>query len=79
MDVWEVLQSSRAGLDRGFLMDVGPKRTDEVTTDKPAQPGDMGESGQPRVPYTDGSVPDYTHAFPDRWVPCRKGTDGTCT
>src|SRR5262249_40411798 len=26
MDVWEVPQSSRSGLDRGFLMDVGPKR-----------------------------------------------------
>ena len=24
MDVWEVPQSSRSGLDRGFLMDVGP-------------------------------------------------------
>src|SRR5262245_31213238 len=26
MDVWEVPRSSRSGLDRGFLMDVGPKR-----------------------------------------------------
>jgi hypothetical protein len=26
MDVWEVPQSSRSGLDRGFLMDIGPKR-----------------------------------------------------
>ena len=26
MDVWEVPQSSRSGLDRGFLMDVGPQR-----------------------------------------------------
>jgi hypothetical protein len=26
MDVWEVPQSSRSGLDRGFLMDVGPTR-----------------------------------------------------
>ena len=26
MDVWEVPQSSRSGLDRGFLMDVGPMR-----------------------------------------------------
>jgi hypothetical protein len=26
MDVWEVPRSSRAGLDRGFLMDVGPTR-----------------------------------------------------
>ena len=26
MDVWEVPQSSRSGLDGGFLMDVGPKR-----------------------------------------------------
>ncbi len=24
MDVWEVPQSTRSGLDRGFLMDVGP-------------------------------------------------------
>jgi hypothetical protein len=24
MDVWEVPRSSRSGLDRGFLMDVGP-------------------------------------------------------
>src|SRR5262249_12805310 len=28
MDVWEVPQSSRSGLDRGFLMDVGPKQVD---------------------------------------------------
>src|SRR5262249_40511194 len=27
MDVWEVPRSSRSGLDRGFLMDVGPKHT----------------------------------------------------
>jgi hypothetical protein len=26
MDAWDVPQSSRSGLDRGFLMDVGPKR-----------------------------------------------------
>jgi hypothetical protein len=26
MDVWEVPPSSRSGLDRGFLMDVGPTR-----------------------------------------------------
>ena len=26
MDVWQVAQSSRSGLDRGFLMDVGPTR-----------------------------------------------------
>jgi hypothetical protein len=26
MDVWEVPRSSRSGLDRGFLMDVGPTR-----------------------------------------------------
>jgi hypothetical protein len=24
MDVWEISSSSRSGLDRGFLMDVGP-------------------------------------------------------
>ena len=25
MDVWEVPQSSRSGLDRGYLMEVGPR------------------------------------------------------
>ena len=30
MDVWEVPSSSRSGLDRGFLMDVGPKRAEYV-------------------------------------------------
>ena len=30
MDVWEVPQSSRSGLDRGFLMDVGPKRATQL-------------------------------------------------
>ena len=29
MDVWEVPQSSCSGLDKGFLMDVGPPRAED--------------------------------------------------
>jgi hypothetical protein len=31
MDVWEVPQSSRSGLDRRFLMEVGPTRATRLS------------------------------------------------
>jgi hypothetical protein len=36
MDVWEVPQSSRSDLDRGFLMDVGPKLDATISQDDQA-------------------------------------------
>jgi hypothetical protein len=34
MDVWEIPQSSRSELDRGFLMDVGPTRVGMTRGDR---------------------------------------------
>jgi hypothetical protein len=31
MDVWEIPLSSCSGLDRGFLMDVGPEHVAQIT------------------------------------------------
>jgi DNA-binding transcriptional LysR family regulator len=52
MDVWEVPQSSRSGLDRGFLMDVGPTRADGPSDPRHRERYDGGNG--PRVRWIPG-------------------------
>ena len=56
MDVWEVPRSSRSGLDRGFLMDVGPTRArgevgglaeGQNSMGKPSEGADAQAGGMP--------------------------------
>jgi len=46
-------------------------------TDEPAEPGDLGEGGQPRISYTDGFTTDYSYVFTHHSSPKRRRKDGT--
>ena len=51
MDVWEVPQSSCSGLDRSFLMDVGPPRTEDFGLG-----AHVDQTDAPYMPTNDSAV-----------------------